>query len=67
MQTTRGTENTYDVMLRVEKALKTTEAFIQAELNAMNTKQTQQAEAFIQEARADYLDAQKYYTSRLYT
>ncbi|MFK3936392.1 hypothetical protein ACI2JA_02615 [Alkalihalobacillus sp. NPDC078783] len=54
------------VLKRLEKALQTAEANIAAELGEMNGEQVQQANAFIEEARSDYLDAQQYVTKQSY-
>ncbi|MEK4564977.1 hypothetical protein MKX54_09935 [Alkalihalobacillus sp. FSL R5-0424] len=54
------------VLKRLEKALKTAEANIAAELSEMNGEQVQQANAFIEEARSDYLDTQQYVTKQSY-
>ncbi|WYP28375.1 hypothetical protein NSQ54_09840 [Alkalihalobacillus sp. FSL W8-0930] len=54
------------VLKRLEKALRTAEANIAAELSEMNGEQVQQANAFIEEARSDYLDTQQYVTKQSY-
>ncbi|MDQ0206036.1 hypothetical protein [Alkalicoccobacillus murimartini] len=55
----------YDVLERVEKAIRTAEQNVHEELAAMNPSQSVAAKQFIEQARADYDIAQKYYNSSL--